>query len=74
MSALQLDPPIDLYADDGSHPSLGGSYLAACVFFGKIVDHPCGTSNYAPPELPAEDVEQLKLVADITNAFVNPSP
>ena len=25
-------PPIELHAPDGSHPSLAGSYLAACVF------------------------------------------
>jgi len=29
-------PTIDLYAGDGSHPSLEGSYAAACVFYTMI--------------------------------------
>jgi len=29
-------PSIDLYANDGSHPSMAGSYLAACVFYASI--------------------------------------
>lgn len=31
--ALRHEPAIALYADDGSHPSAAGSYLAACTFF-----------------------------------------
>ncbi len=29
-------PTINLYSSDGSHPSLEGSYLAACVFYSSI--------------------------------------
>lgn len=29
-------PSIDLYSSDGSHPSLAGSYLAACVFYSSM--------------------------------------
>lgn len=29
-------PEIDLYAGDGVHPSLQGSYLAACVFYAAL--------------------------------------
>ncbi|HEX2618290.1 MAG TPA: DUF4886 domain-containing protein, partial [Flavobacteriales bacterium] len=29
-------PQIDLYADDGSHPSVEGTYLAACVFYSTL--------------------------------------
>ncbi len=29
-------PSINLYANDGSHPSMEGSYLAACVFYASI--------------------------------------
>src|SRR5437879_10870437 len=29
-----LDP--DLWQDDGSHPSVAGTYLAACVFYARI--------------------------------------
>ena len=32
-AALRHEPEVPLYADDGSHPSAAGSYLAACTFF-----------------------------------------
>jgi hypothetical protein len=74
MSALVLDPAIELYVSDGSHPSLAGSYLAGCVLFGKIVDQPCSTSSYVPDGLTPEQVGQLQLVADVTNGLVDPGP
>ncbi len=36
--ARALDPTLVLHSADGSHPSLAGSYLAACVFFAQIYD------------------------------------
>jgi hypothetical protein len=29
-------PDIELWSDDGSHPSVAGTYLAACVFYASI--------------------------------------
>ena len=38
-------PSIDLYTSDGSHPSIFGSYLAACVHYATIYrTSPIGTS------------------------------
>jgi hypothetical protein len=75
MSALALDaPPIELYTSDGSHPSLAGSYLAACVLFGKIVDRSCSTSSYAPAELTPEVISELQTIADVTNDIIAPGP
>jgi len=34
--ALRREPGLDLWADDGQHPSRLGSYLAACVFYGML--------------------------------------
>ncbi|HTA77705.1 MAG TPA: DUF4886 domain-containing protein [bacterium] len=34
--ALKLDPGLKLWQADGSHPTLEGSYLAACVFYAVI--------------------------------------
>jgi hypothetical protein len=31
--ALEADPELPLYTEDGSHPTALGSYLAACVFY-----------------------------------------
>ena len=73
MFALRLDPQIELHATDGSHPSLAGSYLAACVFFGKLVERGCETSDYIPAKLPTEQAEQLRHVADVTNGLVDHS-
>jgi hypothetical protein len=34
--ALRRNPRLPLWADDGRHPSLQGSYLAACVFYAYL--------------------------------------
>lgn len=46
------NPDIQLYTGDGSHPSIHGSYLAACVFYSSIshkscigVSHPASISD-----------------------------
>ena len=35
----------DLYTSDGSHPSLKGSYLTACVIFSSMTGDVCSASN-----------------------------
>ena len=43
-----LDSNINLWQSDNSHPTLGGSYLAACVFYAKIFNEsPVGISYTA---------------------------
>ncbi len=52
--ARMLDTAIELWDMDYSHPSLKGSYLAACVFYAKIFGvSPVGLNFYAGL-LPAE--------------------
>lgn len=41
-------PGINLYQQDGSHPSLEGSYLAACVFYTALFHQSSFGSNYNP--------------------------
>jgi hypothetical protein len=42
---LHDDPAVALYADDGSHPTAAGSYLAACTFLVELFDEsPTGWS------------------------------
>jgi len=44
--ARQLRPELELYDEDGSHPSTLGSYLSACVFYGAFTDKsPVGLPN-----------------------------
>jgi len=47
--ALDLSPEIPLHAEDGSHPTPTGSYLAACVFFGLLVDDQLACPPAADP-------------------------
>jgi len=52
-----------LYADDGSHPTLAGSYLAACVFVSRLLnENPVGIDSKLEG-LSAQDAEQLQSVA-----------
>ncbi len=45
-------PTINLYSPDGSHPSLGGTYLAACTFYASVFRKtPVGASYTAGLDL-----------------------
>jgi hypothetical protein len=55
----------ELWADDGTHPTLGGTYLAACVFYATIFHRsPHGLDYHAG--LPERDATQLQAVASRT--------
>jgi len=46
--SYSLDSSINLWTSDNSHPTLAGSYLAACVFYAKIFNsNPMGISYTA---------------------------
>ncbi len=42
----ELHPSINLYSGDGSHPSLEGSYLAACTFYVSLYRKPVSGASY----------------------------
>jgi len=55
-------PNIELYAGDGSHPTLAGSYLAACTFYASIFHKsPIGASY--PTNLASAIADTLQLRA-----------
>jgi hypothetical protein len=54
-------PEIKLYADDGSHPSPSGTYLAACVFYAKLF-------GKSPEGLPPKVTHNGHVLADIDPA------
>ena len=59
---LQLDPGIELWQSDGSHPTESGTYLAACVFYAAIFqESPQGLSYTAG--IPEETAQTLQSVA-----------
>jgi hypothetical protein len=57
-----LYPGIELYASDESHPSLNGSYLAACTFYSSIF-HKSPVGGYYPPAIPLSDATILQQIA-----------
>ncbi len=60
--ARQQKPFFPLWNADGSHPSISGSYLSACVFFSLITNEsPVG--NTYQPKLSAESTLFLQKVA-----------
>lgn len=58
-------PDIELYQTDGSHPSLAGTYLAACVFYSTIFRQSCVGSSFTSTLDPAE-AAILQAVASAT--------
>ena len=60
-------PEINLYSSDGSHPSIQGSYLAACVFYAVLFDD-SATNNYTPTNL---NIDEAQLIQTFANNAVN---
>ncbi len=66
-ATLAAHPDIPLFAADGSHPDLPGSYLVACVFYLELTGRAdFGPAPYEPPGLPAADAAALRAVARAT--------
>jgi hypothetical protein len=69
-AALQADPQLDLWQNDGSHPNPQGTYLTACVFYATIFNEsPEGLSYSAG--LPKETAQAMQSIAARV-VFVNP--
>lgn len=58
-------PLVDLYSPDESHPSVHGTYLAACVFYSTIFKKTTIGSSYNP-SLPLADVTNIQTTASQT--------
>ncbi|MEF2073053.1 hypothetical protein [Consotaella aegiceratis] len=62
--AAQEHPEIDLYFVDGKHPSLEGTYLAACVFFATLYDRsPVGGDTPIGTDMSLETATALQTIA-----------
>lgn len=57
-------PNLQLWQPDGSHPTLAGSYLAACVLYTALYAH-SPLDNPFHAELPAEQAAFLQRAADV---------
>ena len=48
LSALGMEPSLDLWEDDQSHPTMTGTYLAACVFYSLLTGESAQGAGYVP--------------------------
>jgi len=61
---VQADRAADLWQADGSHPTMTGTYLAACVFYASIFEQsPVGLGYSA--DLSGETVRALQSAAAV---------
>lgn len=58
----RADPALTLWQDDGSHPTIAGTYLAACVFYAAIF-HQSPNGLRWTDGLSAADAQTLQAVA-----------
>jgi hypothetical protein len=61
--AWRTDPAVPLWGADGSHPTLAGSYMAACVLYGAITGRDPRESTYVPFPLDARFAANIRAVA-----------
>jgi hypothetical protein len=70
--ALRREPRLDLWAGDGEHPSLLGSYLAACVFYRVLTGREPARSHFTAG-IQAGQARLLQQVAENVSARAVPA-
>jgi hypothetical protein len=61
----------EMYNDDGKHPKMTGSYLAALYIAARISGLPATTFSYAPPEIAPIQAVYLKHIIPLPRNFQN---
>lgn len=56
-------PAIDLYDPDGSHPSVAGTFLAACVMYRALTGFAPSARVTAPPGVAPDDAARLRAIS-----------
>jgi hypothetical protein len=62
-TSLKEKPTLALHVDDRSHPTIAGTYLAACVFYGVLAGRPVPEASSVPTGVAATDATHLRGVA-----------
>jgi hypothetical protein len=62
-AALAEKDPLKLFAEDGSHPSLDGTYLTACVFYEALSGESCVDIEPQREGLNKKDAVRLQKIA-----------
>ncbi|POT56429.1 hypothetical protein C3432_13475 [Citrobacter amalonaticus] len=73
--ASKTHPEINLYYHDGVHPSMAGTYLAACVFFATLYNQsPVGGALPVDTDMTPETAKALQQIAwETVTDFQKPS-
>jgi len=64
--SIAIDSTIDLYSTDNSHPSIFGSYLAACTFYASIFKKSAVGSSYWPNAIDSATAYSLQQIGSST--------
>ena len=64
--SIAIDSTIDLYSTDNSHPSIYGSYLAACTFYSSIFKKSAVGSSYWPNAIDSATAYSLQEIGSNT--------
>jgi hypothetical protein len=62
--AFSSAPDLALWGPDGSHPTLAGSFLAACVLYATITGESLRQTHYIPTGMSPERAELIEALAE----------
>ena len=65
-NSIAINSTIDLYTSDNSHPSIYGSYLAACTFYASIFKKSAVGSSYWPNAIDSATAYSLQEIGSNT--------
>jgi hypothetical protein len=64
--SIAIDSTLNLYSSDNSHPSIYGSYLAACTFYASIFKKSAVGSSYWPNAIDSATAYSLQQIGSST--------
>ena len=64
--SIEIDSTLNLYSSDNSHPSIYGSYLAACTFYSSIFKKSAVGSTYWPNGIDSASAYILQQIGSST--------
>jgi len=65
-ASIAIDSTINLYSSDNSHPSIYGSYLAACTFYASIFKKSALGSSFWPSAIDSSTAYSLQQIGSST--------
>ena len=65
-ASIAIDSTINLYSSDNSHPSIYGSYLAACTFYASIFKKSALGSSFWPAAIDSNTAYNLQQIGSST--------